>query len=763
MTRKPIAAAIAALFAQSAGQAAAQTATALPSITVTASEGAIVDILDQESVRRLRQGAMEAAALLAQTPGVAGLAGGPASTLPVIRGLADERLRVTLDGADLTATCPNHMNVPLSYVAPEAIESVAVYPSITPVSVGGDAIGGAVVIERAKAPFAEAGQTIHAGEVAGLLRSNGNGKVGDWAAWYGTEHFAVRYQGGVAQSDDYTAGGPFKTYTFTGRANRQLDLDRVGSTAFLLRHHAVDLGWKSGDHEIRAEAGIHQQPYQLYANQRMDLLNNEEKRVAMRYQGNFAWGKLSAQVYHEEVDHFMDFGQDKRYWYGSASGGPNPPGGNAAPCAPISATCAAGMPMYAASSTDGVKVKATLAIEQTKQLQVGGEWNRYRLDDWWPPSGAGMWPNTFWNIRNGKRERLAAFAEWSAAVRPDWRTTFGVRVERVTTDADPVQGYANTNGMTPMLNYQLRDATSFNSRDRHRSDTNWNLVWHNAWRLSAQWHTALDLARQVRSPSLYERYPWSTWQMAALMNNFVGDGNGYIGNPDLKPETAYTVAGQIRWQQATDGQGWSLAWRPYFTRIDDYIDAVQWDAAANAPRTTKVRNNFTVLRYINQSALLYGYELTAEGPLATNAWGSWQLAASLACSRGRNDETNDRLYGIMPRQLKVRFDHALGAFSQRLTVEAVERKERVNRERNEIPTPGYALVHWSGSYALSRSAQLEFGVHNLFDRLYYPPLAGAYVGQGTTMTIPPLPNQPQWGTPVPGPGRTLWLGARVRF
>ena len=28
---------------------------------------------------------------------------------------------------------------------------------------------------------------------------------------------------------------------------------------------------------------------------------------------------------------------------------------------------------------------------------------RYRLDDWWPPSGGGMWPGTFWNIDDGKR------------------------------------------------------------------------------------------------------------------------------------------------------------------------------------------------------------------------------------------------------------------------------------------------------------------------------------------------------------------------
>ena len=58
---------------------------------------------------------------------------------------------------------------------------------------------------------------------------------------------------------------------------------------------------------------------------------------------------------------------------------------------------------------------------------------------------------------------------------------------------------------------------------------------------------------------------------------------------------------------------------------------------------------------------------------------------------------------------------------------------------------------------------LEIGIENLLDRSYDLPLGGAYVGQGTTMTIPPAPNQPQWGTPVPGPGRSIYAGATLTF
>ena len=50
------------------------------------------------------------------------------------------------------------------------------------------------------------------------------------------------------------------------------------------------------------------------------------------------------------------------------------------------------------------------------------------------------------------------------------------------------------------------------------------------------------MAHKVRSPNVYQRYTWSTWSMAAMMNNIVGDGNGYVGNLDLQPEVAHTLS-----------------------------------------------------------------------------------------------------------------------------------------------------------------------------------------------------------------------------
>jgi len=60
--------------------------------------------------------------------------------------------------------------------------------------------------------------------------------------------------------------------------------------------------------------------------------------------------------------------------------------------------------------------------------------------------------------------------------------------------------------------------------------------------------------------------------------------------------------------------------------------------------------------------------------------------------------------------------------------------------------------------------RLDAGVDNVFDRFYALPTGGAYLGQGTTMSMnPPAPNYPQWGTAVPGAGRSFHAAINVKF
>jgi iron complex outermembrane receptor protein len=754
LKRVTLAAAIAAL------PYAVQAQTALSTIVVTGSKEDAAARVDTPTLQSLRPATSDTASLLRDVPGVSLYGAGAVSSLPAIHGLADERLRLTVDGMDLYAACPNHMNTPLSYIDPTHVGALKVWAGIAPVSAGGDSIGGTIAVESTPPVFAQPGEkSLFTGEVGAFYRSNGNASGGNLAAAYATEAMSLAYRGAMAEADDYKAGGDFKNYSFTGRAGHTLGFDEVGSTAYKTRNHQLLAAFKSGAHLFDLKVDIQDMPYQLYPNQRMDMLDNESTKINLHYAGGFAWGKLDARVYHEEVDHYMDFGADKRYWYGSASGGPGALNGN--PCSPIGPNCAAGMPMYTASKTDGAKVQADVALTQKDLLRIGAELIRYRLDDWWPPSGASMWPGTFWNIRDGERDRMALFGEWEARLAPQWLTLAGLRYEHVTTNAGAASGYnQNTNGMAPMMNWQKRDGDAFNARDHKRSFDNWDMTLLAKYTPSAIQEIEFGFAHKERAPSLYELYPWSTWQMAALMNNFVGDGNGYVGNLDLKKEKANTLSATFDWH--AQDRAWEFKATPFYTRVTDYIDAVQWNATTNAPQTPLLTNRFTVLKYMNQNARLYGLDLSGKLPLGKTGFGEFGLKGLLNYTHGKNTDTHDALYNIMPLNAKLTLTHKLGGWDNALEVVMVKGKSDVSDVRNEIKTPGYSLVNLRASYAW-KQARVDFGIENLFDRLYYLPTGGAYVGQGTTMTNPALPNYPQWGAAVPGPGRSLYAGFNYRF
>jgi iron complex outermembrane receptor protein len=190
----------------------------------------------------------------------------------------------------------------------------------------------------------------------------------------------------------------------------------------------------------------------------------------------------------------------------------------------------------------------------------------------------------------------------------------GVRYEYIKTNAGDVAGYNNT------ATSQSSDIANFNAKNHKKTDNNWDATLLSRYVVNPNADFELGFARKVRSPNLYERYTWSSWAMAALMNNTVGDGNGYFGNVDLKSEKAHTVSATLDWH-ATN-RDWAIKATPYFTYVNDYIDAMQWSGNAATGSETRVANNtFTTLRYANQSAQLYGLDVSGYMPLAQSSVG----------------------------------------------------------------------------------------------------------------------------------------------
>ncbi len=608
----PLAAAIAVAFSSTAiwQSATAQTTPVLGDMVVSASRPQPLpeaSIVGSSQLAPMRAATSDTASLLRDVPGMSLYGAGGVSSLPSIHGLADDRLRITVDGMDLIASCPNHMNPPLSYLDPTNVGSLKVYSGISPVSVGGDSIGGTIIAQSRAPEFAAPGQDLLTkGEIGAFYRSNGDAFGGNVSATLATESFSANYAGAYAQADNYKAAGNFKTTTATGRVGHTLPLDEVGSTAYKTINQKLGFAFKGGDHLVEASFGFQDIPEQLYPNQRMDMLDNDQQTFNLRYLGQYGWGMFEARAYHEKVDHFMDFGPDKRYWYGNAppplgSGGPMAINGS--PCSPISATCAAGMPMYSKSTNTGVTAKADIDLTDKDLLRVGGHYQTLparRL------VAAVRRRHVAGHLRQHQRRPArprGAVWRMGVAPQPAMEEPAGrSRYERVKTDTGNVQGYdPTTNGMGMMANDQKRDAAAFNAQNHERTDNNWDLTALARYTPNANGDIEFGFARKVRSPNLYQRYTWSTWSMAAVMNNMVGDGNGYIGNIDLKPETAYTVAATFDWHAAD--RSWELKATPYYTRVNDYIDAIRCPVGASCtPANRTTTNQFVVLQYANQAA-----------------------------------------------------------------------------------------------------------------------------------------------------------------
>ncbi len=701
--------------------------------------------LGQESLSRLRANTSDTASLLESLPGVSLAGAGGVSSLPAIHGMSDDRVRIKVDGMHLISACANHMNPPLSYIDPSNVSVVKAFAGITPVSVGGDSVSGTIQVDSAAPEFALPGQGMLVnGRAAAFYRSNNDARGANVTATVAGESLSVRYTGSTVDADNYTAARKFKPAGQAAWGRGWLDGDEVGSSAYEAQNHALAFGLRHENHLLELKLGWQNIPEQGFPNQRMDMTDNDSRQINLRYTGQFDWGQVQASAYHERTRHSMQFGDDKLYWYQDMMMNRN----------------VAGMPMDTEGRNTGAQIKADVILSERDVLRVGGEYQRYRLDDWWNPvahSGMMMGPGRFWNINNGQRDRYDVFAEWEAHWSPQWVTQLGARSGTVKMDAGNVQGYSNTMMMGMMGAGYKPAADAFNARQHDQDDHNWDVTALARFTPNSGVTLEAGYAMKTRSPNLYERYTWSmTNSMVMNMNNWVGDGNGYVGNLRLDPEIAHTLSVSADWHDAAQSD-WNLKVTPFYTHVEDYIDAVACSRIYNnCPMSRK--DGFVNLSLDNQTANLYGVDVSGKAQLVEGTGiGSFAVSGLLNYVRGRNTDSHDDLYNMMPLNATLALEHHLGGWSNTLQAKLVSSKDHVQSVRKELETSGYALLNFYSSYQW-KQVRFDLGVENLLDKDYDNPLGGAYLGQGATMG-----TSVAWGTAVPGMGRSINVGLTVNF
>ena len=626
------------------------------------------------------------------------------SSLPMIQGLSDDRIKIKIDGMDLIASCANHMNAPLSYSDPVNIKNISVLAGLSAVDQGGDNIGGVIKIDTVKPIFSVDENQIFSGQFGTKYKSNNKTISANISLNTADQDTALSYFGSYVKAENYYAGGTFKDAGLAASDRGWLDSDEVGSTAYKNQNHQVSFS-KVIDNEIyQVIAAYHDSPYENFDNQRMDSVGNKNYQLNLSQKGEYEWGKLTSRIYVDDTNHKHNFGPDKQYTYNNMSGQ------------------SYGMPMEADGITAGLAVDTEIFLNDQDTLKVGSEIQYYQLDDTWASnSGEGMMTgNAFLNINNGKRNRFDIYGQLDSLWTENWITSLGARLGIVQTDSDDVHGYNQTDSMS---SNQLADSDTFNASKRKKTDENIDISLLTRYNMEEDSSIELGYSMKTRSPNLYQRYTWSTWAMAANMNNLYGDGNGYVGNIDLEPETAHKIGLVLNHQD--DNKNWRIKINPYYTYISDYIDA---NVIAN--RGDGYRN----LKFDNQTATIYGLDVGADMHLfRTLNFGNFNLLSKFNYQKGRNTDADTDLYNMMPPNLTLAINQNVGSWNNSLSMLLVDKKDNVNSTRQERETAGFTKFDFVTSYQWE-SVSIIGEVENILDKSYADPLGGEYLGQGATMS-----------------------------
>lgn len=654
----------------------------------------------------------DTASLLEMTPGVSLKTGGGLSSLPVIHGMADDRINIKIDGANITSSCSNHMNPALSYIDPSKVGIIEVIAGITPVSNGGDSIGGSIIVKSKDLVFSDSPEELKQKlNLKTFFKSNNENQGASLNYEVATDTLSFGYAGFDERANNYR----------NGKGNR------IKSTLYSQNNQTATIGRKVGDGVLALKLTRTVVPYQGFINQYMDVQDNVSNLANLNFKGPIGDLILESSLYYQHTNHKMDL---------------------------ISSERSGSMPMYTRSDEAGYNIKGSLELDKDHFLTVGSDFNRYRLDDWWPslPGVTSvMGPGTFESIKDGKRDRVGLFIENESTWTSSFSSILGARTDIVSMDTGDVHGYNNTDNLPA-------DAADFNRKSHSKTDHNFDGTFLSKLKMSPFFDLEIGLAQKTRSPNLYERYAWAgsvtdptnMSDMASMgagmdmtMINWFGDGNGYVGDINLKPEVAHKISASFIAHDERQKE-WELKLTPYYSEIKNFIDA---DFLGHS-----MGNNY--LKFANHDAVIFGADLSARSRLVkNNNWGDLGLKVVAGYTRGYRKDGKADLYQLMPLNGKIAFDHSLGKWATEVVTHLVHEKEQVNELRLEPTTGKYALLDISTSYQLTRLIKIDLAINNVFDLNYGLPLGGVDL----------VNHSPASRTSVVGMGRSINTAVSVDF
>ncbi|MEL1250527.1 TonB-dependent receptor plug domain-containing protein [Aurantiacibacter gilvus] len=637
----------------------------------------------------------DAAAIAARTPGGALVGNGALSGQLSYRGLAGERVLGRVNGQRFATGGPNAMDPPLHYAPSILVEAIEVARGVAPVAQG-PSLAGAVNAELVQAHYTGSTDVAAQVRLASQYRTVDDSYALGGLVALATNQWRLGVIASREEGDDYEFPG--------GTA--------VG-TSFERNLYGVHAGYRLGEGELWAEYRRSETDPSGNPPFAMDIIYFDTDFVQGGYRGDVADNvHLDLRVGHVAVRHLMD-NQTLR----------QPPAPRAR------ATFAdAGTTTAEASLRFGT---ANAYVEAGGDMELVDKF--VRITD---PTNADFFLDAQPNLQS---DRFGGYVQWRGSLGAV-EAELGARLDHTSQAA----GVPELGSAVPMGPRNL--AAMFTAADRTYDETTLDAVLR-AWLPMDAVTPRLTLARKQRVPSLLERFGWLPTEASFGL----ADGNIYVGNLALDPETAWIA------EIGADFDGGMASFRPtlFYRRVDDYIQGMPYDATVGVVDTpvemvAAMNGDPTPLQFTNVDAELWGVDLD----FALRPVESLELSGTASFVRGERRDIADNLYRVSPANLRLSavWQGARVALGAELFAAAAQ--DEVSLTNGESPSDGYAVVGLFGRFAVLPEVTLEAGVENLFDTKYQPHLAGrSRVGASDV----PL------GERLPGYGHSGWIRLLAQF
>ena len=634
--------------------------------------------------------AADTAALIGRLPGAAVINNGSLSGQVQYRGAYGLRVGTRLNGQAFRSGGPNLMDPPMHYAPPTLVDTIKVNRGAAPVSFGPSLVGG-LETQLKQVSFAELNALETSYDVTAIGRS-------------ADASHAIGLVGGVS-SDTVRAYG---YYSDERGSDREFPGGKVDSTSYERRVYGVGLGLRHGDSEWDLE--LRRQDTGPTGNPpfAMDIDYVETDFARLRFETLLADTRVAIAFGYSDVSHGMNnFGQrpppilTMRYRETTAAG----------------TTYSAGLDVVTPLGDGELEYGLDLEKGEHEALITN-------------PYNAAFYVTS---IPDVEQNRMGAYINWRGKTGPG-NLEFGVRIDRY----EDAAGDAVTGPALPAMPAML--AMGFNQSERDWDDTTVDLLAR-YWQESDLGIWRVSLARKNRAPMYLERYGWLPIAASAGL----ADGNNYVGDVGLNPETAWIAEAGID----LGGGRWWLRPSVFYHDVDDYIQGTPFDATPGVidspvEMVSLMGGDPTPLRFSNVEARMVGIDADYGWQLAEN----WHLEGVLSVVRGERRDISDDLYRISPDRLSMGLVYERPSWSVSVTGEGVRAQNKVSYTNNEQKTSGYGLMHLFANWQVNDQLQLSGGIENLLDREYEQHLAG--YNRVRDSDVAP-------GSRLPGTGRNVFL------